>query len=101
MLTPFPIFTTGFGSLVVNKPLIRHSNGRKTKTHESDQTVITTTQAGQRHQVYCPKFGNQQEYGESLPCKSCLVAIGYPGPPGIGRPYHGSQVSCRQPGLQG
>jgi hypothetical protein len=60
---------------VINISLKRHSNGRKTKTHESDQTVITFTRAGQRHQVYCPQFGDQQEYGEGLPVANAPTSI--------------------------
>jgi hypothetical protein len=44
MLTPFVFFFhQGFGSLVVFNPLKQEPNGRKTKTHESDQTIITVT----------------------------------------------------------
>jgi len=44
-LTPYSIINAGFGFLVVNKPLKRQLNGRKTKTHESDQTIIAVTRA--------------------------------------------------------
>ena len=40
-----------FGSLVVYKPLIQYSNDRKTKTHESDQAIITITSAGQEQRL--------------------------------------------------
>ena len=51
----------------IQPTLKQETNGWKTKTHESDQTVITVTRERQRHQEYCPQFGDQQEYGKDIP----------------------------------
>ena len=63
MLTPFfQYIAQDFGSLVVKKPLMWNYNDRKTKIHESDQTIIAVTRAGQGHKIYCQVLGDKQEW---------------------------------------
>ncbi len=42
------------------------TDGWKTKTYESDKTITTTTQTGDRGENHCPQFGDKQEYGQIL-----------------------------------